>query len=129
VETSPANAIYEPRYSASDPSRFPGFATDLVDRKVNVIFAGNHAAGKAAQIATATVPIVALADDMEEAGLVARQSHRRRGGARDLVNHKPVPEQREERTMRRKAAKRELIEPHKADRRYIRRDARPHQRQ
>jgi ABC-type uncharacterized transport system substrate-binding protein len=65
------SAIYEPRYSAGDPSRFPGFATDLVDRKVNVIFAGNHAAAKAAQIATATIPIVALADDMEEAGLVA----------------------------------------------------------
>jgi hypothetical protein len=31
--------------------------------------------------------------------------------------------------MRRKAAKRELIEPHKADKRYIRRDARPHQSQ
>jgi putative ABC transport system substrate-binding protein len=66
------NAIYEPRYSAGDPSRFPGFVTDLVDRKVNVIFAGNHAAAKAAQIATATIPIVALAaEDMEEAGLVA----------------------------------------------------------
>src|SRR5262245_20473470 len=65
------SAIYEPRFAAGDPSRFPGFATDLVDRKVNVIFAGNHAAAKAAQIATATIPIVALAGDMEEAGLVA----------------------------------------------------------
>src|SRR5262249_10995755 len=64
------NAIYEPRFAAGDPSRFPGFATDLVDRKVNVIVAGNHPAAKAAQAATATIPIVALADDMEEAGLV-----------------------------------------------------------
>jgi putative tryptophan/tyrosine transport system substrate-binding protein len=64
------SAIYEPRFSAGDPSRFPGFATDLVDRKVNVIFAASQVAAKAAQSATATIPIVALADDMEEAGLV-----------------------------------------------------------
>src|SRR5262245_66388330 len=32
------NAIYEPRFSAGDPSRWPGFVADLVDRKVNVIF-------------------------------------------------------------------------------------------
>ena len=44
------SAIYEPRFAAGDPSRFPGFATDLVDRKVNVIFAGNHAAAKAARL-------------------------------------------------------------------------------
>jgi putative ABC transport system substrate-binding protein len=65
------SAIYEPRFSAGDQSRWPGFVTDLVDRKVNVIFAGSRPAAKAAQIATATIPIVALADDMEEAGLVA----------------------------------------------------------
>ena len=64
-------AIYEPRFAAGDPSRLPGFAADLVDRTVNVIFAGNTAAAKAAQIATTTIPIVALADDLEEAGLVA----------------------------------------------------------
>jgi putative ABC transport system substrate-binding protein len=64
------SANYESRFAAGDPSRFPGFSADLVDRKVNVIFAGNHAAAKAAQIATATIPIVAMADDMEEAGLV-----------------------------------------------------------
>src|SRR5262245_35427738 len=64
------SAIYEPRFAAGDPSRFPGFATDLIDRKVNVIFAGSHVAAKAAQIATSTIPIVALADDMQEAGLV-----------------------------------------------------------
>src|SRR5262245_20468337 len=33
--------------------------------------AGSTSAAKAAQIATATIPIVALSDDMEEAGLVA----------------------------------------------------------
>jgi putative ABC transport system substrate-binding protein len=65
------SAIFEPRFAAGDPSRLPGFATDLVDRKVNVIFAAGAIAAKAAQIATATIPIVALADDMEEAGLVA----------------------------------------------------------
>jgi ABC-type uncharacterized transport system substrate-binding protein len=65
------SAIYEPRFSAGDPSRWPGFVADLVDRKVNVIFAGGAIAANAAQIATATIPIVALADDMEEAGLVA----------------------------------------------------------
>jgi len=65
------SAIYEPRFAAGEPSRWPSFVADLVDRNVNVIFAGSHAAAKAAQIATATIPIVALADDMEEAGLVA----------------------------------------------------------
>jgi putative tryptophan/tyrosine transport system substrate-binding protein len=67
------SAIYEPRFSAGDPSRFPGFATDLVDRKVNVIFAGGHLAAKAVQSATTTIPIVALADDMERR---ARHQHR-----------------------------------------------------
>ena len=38
------SAIYELRFSAGDPSRWLGFATDLVDRKVNVIFAGGHPA-------------------------------------------------------------------------------------
>src|SRR5262249_30273358 len=57
------SAIYELRFSAGDPSRWPGFVADLVDRKVNVIFAGGHPAAKAAKIATATIPIVALADD------------------------------------------------------------------
>jgi putative tryptophan/tyrosine transport system substrate-binding protein len=65
------SAIYEPRFAAGDPSRWPAFVADLVDRKVNVIFAGSHAAAKVAQSATATMPIVALADDMEEAGLVS----------------------------------------------------------
>jgi putative ABC transport system substrate-binding protein len=65
------SVIYEPRFAAGDPSRWSGLATDLVDRKVNVIFAGSRDAAKAAQIATATIPIVALVDDMEEAGLVA----------------------------------------------------------
>src|SRR5262245_5581815 len=31
------SAIYEPRFIAGDPNRLPGFAADLVDRKVNVI--------------------------------------------------------------------------------------------
>ena len=70
------NAIYEPRFSAGDPSRCPGFVTDLVDRKVNVIFAGSHRATKAAQIAIKTIPIVALTNDMDEAGLVASMSER-----------------------------------------------------
>ena len=69
------SAIYELRFAAGDPSRWPGLATDLVDRKVNVIVAGNRDAAKAAQSATATIPIVALADDMEEAGLVASIAH------------------------------------------------------
>jgi putative ABC transport system substrate-binding protein len=64
------SAIYEPRFSAGDPARWLGFVTDLVDRKVDVIFAGSHVAAKAAQSATATIPIVALSNDMEEAGLV-----------------------------------------------------------
>src|SRR5215467_3305310 len=65
------SAIYEPRSIGGDPSRLPSFAADLVDRKVNVIVAGAAIAAKAAQIATATIPIIALVNDMEEAGLVA----------------------------------------------------------
>jgi ABC-type uncharacterized transport system substrate-binding protein len=66
------SAIYEPRFAAGDPDLWPVFVTDLVDRKVNVIVATGHAAARVAQIATATIPIVALAaEDMEEAGLVA----------------------------------------------------------
>jgi putative ABC transport system substrate-binding protein len=64
------SAIYGPRFSAGDPARWLGFVSDLVDRKVDVIFAGSHVAAKAAQSATATIPIVALSNDMEEAGLV-----------------------------------------------------------
>jgi putative ABC transport system substrate-binding protein len=65
------SAIYELRFIAGDPSRLPSFAADLVDRKVDVILAGGLAAAKAVKIATATIPIVALVGDMEEAGLVA----------------------------------------------------------
>jgi hypothetical protein len=63
---------HELRFSAGDPSRWPGFAADLVDRKVNVIM-GASTAAKAAQIATATIPIVAMANDVEEAGLVTSE--------------------------------------------------------
>ena len=38
------NAICELRFSTGDPSRWAGLATDLVDRKVNVIFASGGAA-------------------------------------------------------------------------------------
>jgi|SRR5262245_2953115 len=64
------SAIYEARFAGGDPSRWSGFVTDLVDRKVSVIMAGSTPAAIAAQIATTTIPIVALADDLEKAGLV-----------------------------------------------------------
>src|ERR1043166_2769334 len=51
------------------PERFGGRASDLVSNKVDVILAGGDAAIRAAQQATATIPILAVADDMVGSGL------------------------------------------------------------
>ena len=47
------------------------FAADLTKAKVDVIFAGGNAAIRAAQQATATIPILAFTDDMLGSGLVS----------------------------------------------------------
>ena len=49
---------------------FPDIARELVNAKVDVILCGGDAAIRAAQQATATIPILALTEDMVRAGLV-----------------------------------------------------------
>ena len=50
--------------------QLPAHAAELVKTKVDVILCGGDAAIRAAQQATATIPILALTDDMVGAGLV-----------------------------------------------------------
>ena len=50
--------------------QFPDIALELVKAKADVIFCGGDAAVRAAQQATATVPIFGVTDDMVGAGLV-----------------------------------------------------------
>jgi putative ABC transport system substrate-binding protein len=50
--------------------RFTGIARELVNAKVDVILCGGDLAIRAAQQATATIPILAITDDMVGAGLV-----------------------------------------------------------
>jgi putative ABC transport system substrate-binding protein len=70
------NVVYEPRFSDGDLERFPGFVADLVSRKVDIIVAAaGSSAVRAAQGAAATIPIVALADDLEGEGLIASLAH------------------------------------------------------
>src|ERR1700730_13041653 len=60
------NVIYEPRFSAGDPERLPSLVSDLVGVKVDIIVAaGGAVTVRAARRVTATIPIVALADDLE----------------------------------------------------------------
>jgi putative tryptophan/tyrosine transport system substrate-binding protein len=70
------NVVYEPRFAAGDVERFSGFVTDLVSRKVDIIVAaaGAHAV-RAAQRAAPTIPVVAMADDLQGDGLVDSLAH------------------------------------------------------
>ena len=56
------------------PQQLPDLAADLVRTNVDVIWTAGDLATKLAQQATATIPIVALADDMLAAGLVTSLS-------------------------------------------------------
>lgn len=59
---------------AENPDRFPDLAADLIDLKVDVIFAGGAAVG-AVKRATATIPIVFIAEgDPVGSGRVASLS-------------------------------------------------------
>jgi ABC-type uncharacterized transport system substrate-binding protein len=72
------HVIIQNRFAHGDVKRLHEFAADLVRIRVDVIFAGGDEAIDAARQATSTIPIVMLACDAVEAGLV--KSLRRPGG-------------------------------------------------
>jgi ABC transporter substrate binding protein len=52
------------------PETFPDIAVELIEAKVELIFCAGDVAIRAAQQATATIPILAVTDDMVGSGLV-----------------------------------------------------------
>ncbi len=70
------NIIFEYRAADGKFERLPGLATELVSLRVDIITAQNTPAGRAAQQATTTIPIVvtAMGDPVQD-GLVASLAH------------------------------------------------------
>jgi putative ABC transport system substrate-binding protein len=66
--------VFEWRFAERQPSRLPRLAAELVDRHVDLIIAPAPACAAAAVGTTQTIPIIALADDMQASGLVASVS-------------------------------------------------------
>jgi putative tryptophan/tyrosine transport system substrate-binding protein len=66
------------RFAEGHAERFPALAEGLVRGKADVIVALGDAAARAAQQATPTIPIVAIADDLVASGLI--QSMAKPGG-------------------------------------------------
>ena len=70
------NVSIEFRFAASEISRMPALAAELVNSKVAIIFTGTSAAALAAKAATSTVPIVfVVGSDPVKIGLVAALNH------------------------------------------------------
>jgi putative ABC transport system substrate-binding protein len=65
------NVRVEMRLAEGKLERFPGLAEALVRDGATVILAFGEPAGRAAQTATATIPIVCVADDLVGSGLAA----------------------------------------------------------
>lgn len=68
------------RFAEGQPERFPQLAQDLVQLKASVILAPNHAAVRAAQRATTTIPIVMVLYDFDPVASGLIQSLGRPGG-------------------------------------------------
>src|SRR6516165_5690686 len=64
------NVIIELRYAQKGLQQLPDLAADFVRMKVDVIWAAGDFAPKVAQQATQTIPIVCVADDVLDAGIV-----------------------------------------------------------
>src|SRR5262245_45100029 len=62
---------YDVRDAPSDLSKLPAIAAELANRPVTIILAPAPPAAAAAQRATRTIPIIALADDMKAMGSVS----------------------------------------------------------
>jgi putative tryptophan/tyrosine transport system substrate-binding protein len=62
---------YDVREAPPDMSKLPAIAAELANRPVTIILAPAPPAAAAAQRATRTIPIIALADDVQASGLVS----------------------------------------------------------
>ena len=69
------NLTVDPRGFGLRTNQFSEVAGELVDARVDVILAGGNPAIRAAQQATATIPILGVTDDMVRSGLVGSMAH------------------------------------------------------
>jgi putative tryptophan/tyrosine transport system substrate-binding protein len=69
------NLMVDPRGYGLRNDQLPQVIMALVDAQVDVIFAGGNAGIRAAQHATATIPILGFTDDMVGSGLVSSMAH------------------------------------------------------
>jgi putative ABC transport system substrate-binding protein len=68
---SDQNFVLDLRYAEEHPDRIPALVRELVDKRVDVLAVGGPAAAVAAKAATAAIPIVFVASNPVELGLVA----------------------------------------------------------
>jgi putative ABC transport system substrate-binding protein len=64
------NLIIDRRGYGQRPERFAELVQEQINAQLDVILCGGEAAGRAAQQATTTIPIIVVADDMIRSGLV-----------------------------------------------------------